>query len=258
MKKKQTTTTPLSAPTHTGMTTRRLLVVIATYRSGSTTVMQMLDKLPGTCVAGENAGMAGVLFAQYARTNTTRFHARDGPWKHGHVSEGAILRAQRAYVTAQLACPAAASTIGFKTIRMRNVREATHLVRLFPDTVFVLVNCVPRVSAKRGTLTPHKCSQHNKLLDAVKAAGLNVAGTLSLNNFTTENFNIVSARLLGGDACHYECVLHANNCKTGNCYDTGRQEIPCLRCAYKRWGPGGGRPSGIPHPDWLPKLPPDR
>ena len=190
--------------------------------------MQMLDQLPGTCVAGENAGMTQALLDQYGRTKKTSFPARDGPWQHGDVSEGAILRAQRAYVTAQLACPASASTIGFKTIRMKGVSEATHLVRLFPDTLFVLVKCVPRVSAKRGKIARDQCSHHNKMLDAVKAAGLNVAGTLSLDNFTTERFNAVSTRLLGGDACRYECVLHANNCKTGDCY--GRHETPCLRC----------------------------
>ena len=208
----------------------RLLVVVATYRSGSTTVMHMLDQLPDTCVAGENAGMTQTLLEQYERTVRTGFASKTGPWQHHAVSVESILRAQRAYVTAQLSCPNDVGTIGFKTIRMKSAREAQHLSRIFPDTAFVVVRCVAQQSTHVNDVRIRRCKEHNKMVDVLKTVGVRVVDTLSLKNFTLQKFNGLARQLLRNDVCHYHCVVHSNKCNGtgGSCYEPDLRK--CLHC----------------------------
>lgn len=59
------------------------VVIVATGRSGSTTIMSMLNLVPGVYIAGENAGAAAILSDLYkAAQTTTQHNGWEGPWKH--------------------------------------------------------------------------------------------------------------------------------------------------------------------------------
>jgi len=75
---------------------RRFLIVIATGRSGSTTLSSMLDRLPGVRMAGENNGQLQFLRKSIENLATKKeYHLNDGrnvigPWKHNPIPLGSL------------------------------------------------------------------------------------------------------------------------------------------------------------------------
>eukprot|EP00542_Grammatophora_oceanica_P018471 CAMPEP_0194033052 /NCGR_PEP_ID=MMETSP0009_2-20130614/5862_1 /TAXON_ID=210454 /ORGANISM="Grammatophora oceanica, Strain CCMP 410" /LENGTH=296 /DNA_ID=CAMNT_0038673661 /DNA_START=38 /DNA_END=925 /DNA_ORIENTATION=- len=78
---------------------RRYLIILATGRSGSTTLMNMIGKLPGIRMAGENNDMLGHLRdlekgvlenAQFVHHNSGDLTDWEGPWKHNPILDGSL------------------------------------------------------------------------------------------------------------------------------------------------------------------------
>ena len=119
---------------------RRFLIIIATGRSGSTTLMNLLDKLPNVRMAGENKGQ---LINDYATYRTLHDSIElelestkgvEGAWKHFPISKQAIsCPIQNLYeainpppeltVNFRGSYDDSQTIIGFKTVRLHQALE---------------------------------------------------------------------------------------------------------------------------------------
>jgi len=75
---------------------RRFLIVVATGRSASTTLMYMMDSLPGVRMSGENNDTLGAIRKMISNIRDDRHFIRQqnksarGAWAHNHVPDGAF------------------------------------------------------------------------------------------------------------------------------------------------------------------------
>ena len=111
---------------------RRFLIEIATGRSASTTLMYMLDALPGVRMSGENKNELNAI--RHMIDNFKPAEAIEGPWKHNQIPPGSYsCAAQRMIETINPPVTTVDGTVeeddsntivGFKTIRLlENVKE---------------------------------------------------------------------------------------------------------------------------------------
>jgi len=128
--------TPLCQPCK-----RRFLIIIATGRSGSTTLTHMLGSLPGVRMAGENDNaLRRIFMVSNSRQKTTGFwfkkgakgsiySKQNGPWQHNPVPFQGLACAEQHFIEAiippalaadgdyRYSQPADGHILGFKTIR---------------------------------------------------------------------------------------------------------------------------------------------
>lgn len=118
------------------------LFQISTGRSGSTTIMSMLNELPGAYITGENGGIISSIFALHDSATQTSFRARnDLSWWHKEISASALERIYREYIEEAIGLPSldfAPSIVGFKEIRYDSPEELDYLAALFPNSKFLL------------------------------------------------------------------------------------------------------------------------
>ena len=108
----------------------RWLFVVATGRSGSTTMMEMLTSIPGVYIAGENGDLAGSLFRIHQslgammRTNSAKNEEKCMLQFLAKQVIGSINKDVR--------------IIGWKEIRYNNVKVLRFMRRVFPCAQFVV------------------------------------------------------------------------------------------------------------------------
>lgn len=93
------------------------VLIAATGRSGSTTTLNMLQRIPGFRLAGENGGVMPKLQELYVEAINDR-RARVGAWSHGPLSQERILWSVQDFVKSIIGDSKDARTqrIGFKDI----------------------------------------------------------------------------------------------------------------------------------------------
>eukprot|EP00591_Stephanopyxis_turris_P001547 CAMPEP_0195510866 /NCGR_PEP_ID=MMETSP0794_2-20130614/3384_1 /TAXON_ID=515487 /ORGANISM="Stephanopyxis turris, Strain CCMP 815" /LENGTH=395 /DNA_ID=CAMNT_0040638373 /DNA_START=132 /DNA_END=1316 /DNA_ORIENTATION=+ len=125
---------------------RRFLVLIATGRSGSTSLMNMLDFLPGVRMGGENNNTLHALNTLMETFNLEHenWQDRSGAWKHGALSRASLSCAAQSFIEAITPPPKgrediddSSTIIGWKTIRFfddweNDVDAAKFLMETFP------------------------------------------------------------------------------------------------------------------------------
>ena len=118
------------------------LFIIGTGRSGSTTVLDMVNRISDSIyIAGENDGVAERLLDLY-QTTTRHFseHPNKGAWKSNPVDDESLLTDLRQYMQDAIGVfdTDAINIIGFKEIRHAKVEHLNWLVKLFPDAKIIL------------------------------------------------------------------------------------------------------------------------
>jgi len=213
------------------------VIILATGRSGSTSVLQMLNALPGFFVAGEHAGTINDLMHVWRNIFRNKgaplgWPSKDplvgfksdtqsiGPWFHAEHSEMKVLCTLQS--AAQLLLgevdTSTYSTLGFKEIRYASPDILDFLTRLFPCARFI-VNVRKNIEAQASSAFWNRTTYD----DAVKtletetrnlrewqAKDASKRFLLELESFSPDLFNRMLA-WLGVTGCRYMQVAHVND-----------------------------------------------
>ena len=206
--------------------------VVATGRSGSTTILEMLNAIPSLYLAGENKGMAKCLHELYEDAKRTGFGPRGTPtdigaWYHADVKKKEILCELQRYARTAIGAIGIHAAIGWKEIRY-DLRQLDFMKELFPCAKFV-------VNFRKDTESQHRSQFHRQTTvealtkrneDLVNWSNENreSAFQIPLEEFSIQNFNRL-VRWLNVSECTFSKVAHANR----NGYTTDNVE-----CVGKR------------------------
>lgn len=248
---------------------RRFLIVIATGRSGSTTVINMLDLLPNVRMAGENNGH--LMWGFYAVNNlkTTdefRLDSRDdieGAWKHHPIPEQALACPTQHMFEVMNPPPEQEmmrkgwkdnpeDIIGFKTVRFHGEDFVSEDGELYEATDFLIENfpCARFIINIRGDvekqvkswqtnfgmeLDGEEVRNYNRMLvNVASRMGPERARLLDMSEWSQKNnvgIDVFNDLIewLGFVDCKYTSLIHSN--KDG--YRTDREVMPLGKnCRY--------------------------
>jgi hypothetical protein len=212
---------------------------VSTGRSGSTSLMEMVNDLPGAYMAGENSGMFGSLYQLHIdsiQTNSHQRQAGDHAWWHRQIDQNELKKLSRAYLAAAIGLndAIAYSLVGFKEIRWSGPAELDFLMSLFPCAK-VLVNIRRDVVAQSSSgmwKTTNRSSASlanmNELLETWQKLHQTRTKLLTTKELTCSHMNDVYA-WLGFPHCKCLRMAHANN-HNGFKPDMG----PFARCSVLR------------------------
>lgn len=198
----------------------RWLFAISTGRSGSTTLMKMVNALPQVYMAGENGNMmvsARTLARPYASHEGDVGERQHGAhWHAARVDDKSLLCDLQQYTRDLLVVSAANASgqvryIGFKEIDY-DARLFEFMTELFPCAKFIINYRLDVVGQRHAGFYRHKYTTNE--LAAKNAAYLGFAAShntflLPLENFTAPVFDELRA-WLGIEGCHFTAVYHEN------------------------------------------------
>ena len=225
---------------------RKWLFIVGTGRSGSTTLLNMIDVIPFFRISGENSGVAQLLFGLHQaaeRVNRNNKHRlRPGnntldavarslrsksPWFAFRTFEvGSRLCAMQAYVLTMLGESGengSNEVIGWKEIRYEEASDLDFMRLLFPCAKFL-------VNIRRDTATQVKSSFQKKqnTVQSLNKFNLMLMGwserqprdtvrVMAVEDFSVPTFNEL-LDFLGVSGCRYRRVLnlHKNGSYSGD------------------------------------------
>ena len=199
---------------------RNWLFQVSTGRSGSTSLMNMLNDLPNVYIAGENAGLFESLYALHKSSIRTRFRERrNSAWWHHPVDRSKLRRIVRTYVESAIGLKQNQNYawVGFKEIRFETDDELDYLLSLFPCSK-VIVNIrrdvvgqhKSRATFKKATPIPISAlKSQNDMLLKWSEKHPNRVFTLALEDFNLDNFDRLAV-WLDFPNCHFKQIAHAN------------------------------------------------
>jgi len=215
---------------------RRFLFIVATGRSGSTTVMNMVNQIPGVYVSGENNMILRSLsdFNKGVDSWRNSFNASFakriksghlGSWGHARINKTNVYSDLQSLIWHTFAPPANMSgdieVRGFKEIRW-SPEHLSFLAQVCPCSRFIL-------NFRNDLQAQHKSAfQKSKSIDELEATqSLDVAVrslnrpvfSLPLESFNVPEFNKLAAWM--GVRCNFNRVLHANGGMSGYEEDWG-------------------------------------
>lgn len=194
------------------------LFVLAGGRSGSTTVLSMLNAIPGMHLAGENWGAVNSLLELYKSANSTGFGHSSGvvdAWTHTEISERRVLCAMQDYIRVIVGEFDGATTkyIGFKEIRHKTPEQINFFSKVFPCAKYVINTRDVDEQHKSGwfkEMPLEKLEAKKVSLESFSATHGESAFDLPLEDFSVERFNSL-LHWLGVDGCAFTQVAHAND-----------------------------------------------
>ena len=198
---------------------RNWLFQVSTGRSGSTSLMAMLNDLPNVYIAGENDGLFESLYALHKSSIRTEKHSKNGAyhgaWWHHPVERSKLERIARTYVESAIGLKQNQNYawVGFKEIRFGTADELDYLLSLFPCSK-VIVNIRRDVvrqheSAFKEKSPISKLKSQNDMLLKWSKKHPNRVFTLALEDFNLDNFNRLAV-WLDFPNCHFKQIAHAN------------------------------------------------
>ena len=210
----------------------RWLFVVATGRSGSTSLLTMLNELPGVYLAGENGGVLPSLYALHLHADETQYWPRTGAWQHRAIDETQLRTVARQYVKAAIGMDPLQrySMIGFKEIRYATIEQLEYLFQLFPCSKAV-VNYRLDLQAQYASarlaaefVKDAKLRERTDMyLDWARRHPTRIR-TVALEELSLQSMDALAA-WLGFERCHYTCLNHANRNGT-----YAPDPLRCLRC----------------------------
>jgi hypothetical protein len=213
------------------------LFIASTGRSGSTTVLNMINDIPGIYLRGENYGVGNIMYDLHKAARRSEFKSRDpfGAWQHSDINKHELLCRMQAYVVILMGNGynrTSHKVIGFKEIRFRGRNDVLEFMSetLFPCAKFI-INTREDASAQeksrkeffRGS-NASMVEDNNLMLQWAQKSNLNKDKnvrsyfmTLEADGFTINRFNQVLP-FLGVKDCAYTDIYHSNDRKFGG-YD---------------------------------------
>jgi hypothetical protein len=216
---------------------RKWIFIVSAGRSGSTTLMSMINEIPLFKIDGENNGLARQLFNLHKVAAAQKRNMRDRTaWFKRNPSDEVGMRcAMQAYALAFLGEAdsfAPHSVIGWKEIRYGTAAELDFMREVFPCAKFI-VNTRQNVKAQSRSAfyihskPPDLREKNAFMLDWARRQPSNIALTMALEEFSTETFNDM-LRFPGVSGCKYLRMLHSNNQSS---YTPDKSTAPVIRCA---------------------------
>ena len=187
-----------------------LVVVANGGRSGSTTIVDMLNQLPGIYIAGERADPASHqdivdVMSKYFAVATSHRESRSGPFQtYAPIdSEQVICNVQRDIKTSLGPIPPITRLLGFKTIKAAAKSNTLEWLRsVFPCARFVYNyrrdvhgQFASEPFFKRQGVTEKDLQQRNEVLS--HNPSLSNTFDLALEDFSLDRFNAL--RIFAGD-----------------------------------------------------------
>ena len=180
------------------------LFVWGTGRSGSTTILQMLNLLPCISLSGENGDFMQRM--QSLSNVTQQLDGRTGAWLN-HVDHNLLIRAQEQWI--QSMTSEHLYFWGFKEIRTNP--DIPIINRIAPSAKHI-INYRQNITAQLGSQF-HQKSTKTELVHRLEWTRASLRGKdtfdLPLEEFTTSKFNSLLQWL--NINCTYKFVLHMNN-----------------------------------------------
>lgn len=217
------------------------LLVVATGRSGSTAVMDMLNAIPGVLVVGENDGYItkiGTAYSQldsYPKAGVLRPYSA---WWQTKTSFDHLLcniQSMARNLVGNLDPAEKLTFIGWKEIRYPTADDLNMITRLFPCAKFVVNYREDIDSQSHSGFYGQRKDQDAVVSTLAKrnelytkwAAGLGPsrAFTLTLEQFSIDTFNQLLA-WLGYSNCSYSSLIHSNTNGFGNI--PSRQDVEAV------------------------------
>jgi len=189
--------------------------VLGTGRSGTTSVLSMVDAIPGFFLSGENMGMVNTFHDIFEELTTTP-HGTKGAWRRdGNVSEDSLVCAMQDMVRLSLGSfdEEHTTTLGFKEIRFHTFESIAFLRKLFPCARFIVVTRrEPKSAIGSGWWDEENIDELVAItqnLTEWQRQNEEIAFPMYLEDFSVELFNEMLA-WLGVTGCEYTRVAHSN------------------------------------------------
>mmetsp|Transcript_13989 Transcript_13989/g.26120 ORF Transcript_13989/g.26120 Transcript_13989/m.26120 type:complete len:276 (-) Transcript_13989:67-894(-) len=216
--------------------------VVSPGRSGSTTVLEMLNAIPGFELMGENENMWGTVYTLFSERRTAwENYRKKGQYMAWRQSEEMdwkdILCGYQLRVLAEMNPPDGVRVVGFKEIRWawgEGLADLDLLLQVFPCSAAVL-NYRMDLKAERESRTEAAGVFPSVRLDVATEAMLKFhkehqtrSFLLPLENFSTDLFNNL-LKFLGEDQCTFTDVLH-DNAQSGYTHGNWRKDPDVINC----------------------------
>lgn len=218
---------PLESPCHSSniiggqnfdFCSKRWLIIIATGRSGSTTVMDTLNVIPGIKLAGEHYGVIAKLRDYYVEYSKLKPEGDGGAWLHAKLNHTVPLVRFQQLIMDMHPDPAAQDTLlGFKEIRYSSEPMIHFLKLLFPCSRFIFnYRKNFEQQAKSGFYRDGHRRNIQKLAllnrEVVKLAKLypETSYLLPLEDFSVDKFNGLLSWIGYDKDCRFSTIAHSN------------------------------------------------
>jgi len=211
--------------------------IVATGRSGSTSLLHMLNTIPGYKLKGENGGSWQLMYnlfreLQELRANSSKEQSGE-PWLgiEEDVDLDEVLRGFRSLVLGELNPKTGARVTGFKEIRWdfdHKLADVELLLQAFPcsrvvlnyrmDTFYQAVDSqmvFPNGNAATMDTQTHLYANENRVVYEFHDRFPDRTFKLPVENFTVEAFNDLLHWLGEDEECRYVAVAHSNDMATG-------------------------------------------
>eukprot|EP00928_Gymnodinium_smaydae_P001780 TRINITY_DN10641_c0_g1_i4.p1 TRINITY_DN10641_c0_g1~~TRINITY_DN10641_c0_g1_i4.p1 ORF type:complete len:259 (-),score=43.58 TRINITY_DN10641_c0_g1_i4:148-924(-) len=197
---------------------QRWLFILATARSGSTTVLKMVNAIPHHYLAGENAGAMSILLRLKAARDEQQNHSKVYAWQSLPIQEELVGCSLRAYTKAIIGIKEgiAPDVIGFKEVRHHDPSELDLFLELFPGARFIICtrhNVEEQVESFAKTIfDQYDANRISEKASSLEAWGRDHADRtffLQTEEFSQSRFNEM-LQWLGVNNCSYRSVAHEN------------------------------------------------
>mmetsp|Transcript_110620 Transcript_110620/g.323681 ORF Transcript_110620/g.323681 Transcript_110620/m.323681 type:complete len:291 (+) Transcript_110620:52-924(+) len=196
---------------------RNWVFIVGTGRSGSTTMVNMLNAIPGFHIAGENYHVVHELMAVYGKAKRNRWPASGGPAQHRPVSELNVLCALQLITEELIGATSLATSraVGFKEIRWSK-DELDFMLQAFPCAHFIVTTRIDVEAQSHSGFWPDKpdaltiIKEQKALLEQWQSNHIDRTTWLPLEKFSVAEFNHM-LQWLNVTGCKFASVCHSNH-----------------------------------------------
>mmetsp|Transcript_27047 Transcript_27047/g.46928 ORF Transcript_27047/g.46928 Transcript_27047/m.46928 type:complete len:383 (-) Transcript_27047:47-1195(-) len=220
------------------------LFILGTGRSGSTSLLQMVNEIPGFHLAGENKGVLTSLTHLFAHAQSLAEKGTILSWTHGDIVEHRVLCALQSYIRAIGGFSKSDRVIGFKEIRHSTEEALSFFQKLFPCGRFIgntRKHLDAQIASREHVGWKLKLSEVSELEKSTQSLeswvqkhhDISILMRLG-DNFTTQGFNKL-LNWLGVRGCSFISVAHENRKGYSKGTTNGHLQGVC-NFAWDGWG----------------------
>jgi len=196
---------------------RNWIFIAAVGRDGSTTIVDMLNAIPGFYIAGENYNIVEQLLEVYGKANRIGWSSQGGPFQHAPVSELGVLCAMQLLTKELIGATSLATSraVGFKEIRWSK-DELDFMLQAFPCAHFIVTTRIDVEAQSHSGFWPDKpdaltiIKEQKALLEQWQSNHIDRTTWLPLEKFSVAEFNHM-LQWLNVTGCKFASVCHSNH-----------------------------------------------
>lgn len=225
------------------------LFVLSTGHSGATSLTEILNKVPGFYIAGENMGIMDILLDEYESMGkiVKRSERGEPGWQTKPISQRHVLCAMQAVMRTAIGGFKAGQTsvIGFKEVRHTSRHKLDFFKKVFPCARFVLSSQTDLATSSKA-LQLHASSQTagadlEQLQNATREFGSWLrrhpenAFNVKLDDLSARGMNELLS-WLGVEDCQFSAVEYAGGADVlSDDVAPAKVEVTGAPCRFERW-----------------------